>query len=136
MQHEKSGRQTLNVGLNTQGYAGELEYKPGDHIGLFAANRKELVDDVLAKVSNAPPHDQLVKVEILKEKTTVFGVSKQWLVDERFPTCSIRTALTNFLDITSPISQNMLVYFATQTSNESERFQIEKLAKVISFLLF
>lgn len=56
-----------------QGYAGELEYKPGDHVGIIAANRKELVDALLTKVSSAPPHDQLVKVEILKEKTTVFG---------------------------------------------------------------
>lgn len=129
LQHEKSGRRTLNAGLNTQGYAGELEYKPGDHIGLFGANRKELVDAVLAKVNNAPPHDQLVNVEILKEKTTVFGVTKQWLVDERYPACSLRTALTYYLDITSPVSQNLLMYFATQASNENDRVQIEKLAK-------
>ena len=66
-------RVTLNIELNMQGYAGELEYKPGDHVGIIAANRKELVDAILTKVSNAPPPDQLVKVEILKEKTTVFG---------------------------------------------------------------
>jgi sulfite reductase alpha subunit-like flavoprotein len=59
--------------MNTQRYAGELQYKPGDHVGIFATNRKELVDAILSKVSNAPPSDQLIKIEILKEKATVFG---------------------------------------------------------------
>ena len=72
-------RQTLNVALNTHGYAGELEYKPGDHVGVLAANRNEIVEAVLDKVSNAPPYDQLVKVEILKEKTTIFGIYLQLL---------------------------------------------------------
>ena len=66
-------RVTLCVELNTGGNAGELQYKPGDHIGIFAFNRKELVDAIIEKVSNPPPLDELVKIEILKEKTTVFG---------------------------------------------------------------
>ena len=64
---------TLCVELNTQTHAGELQYKPGDHVGIVASNRKELVDSVLSKVTNAPPPDQIIQVEILKEKTTVFG---------------------------------------------------------------
>ena len=70
---ENSDRKTHLIELNTQGHGGELQYKPGDHIGIFAQNRKELVDAILTKVANAPPCDQLVKVEILKEKPTVFG---------------------------------------------------------------
>lgn len=66
-------RVTLCVELNTGSYAGEMAYKAGDHVGLFANNRKELVDMILSRVTNAPPSDQLVQVEILKEKTTVFG---------------------------------------------------------------
>jgi sulfite reductase alpha subunit-like flavoprotein len=73
LQKENSGRVTLWVALNTHGSSSELQYKPGDHVGLLGSNRKELVDAVLSKVTNAPPHDQLVKVEVLKEKTTVFG---------------------------------------------------------------
>lgn len=65
---------TLKCELNTHGSASELQYRPGDHVGLLAANRQDLVDALLAKIANAPPHDQLVKVEILKEKTTVFGI--------------------------------------------------------------
>lgn len=115
--------------MNTQGYSGELQYKPGDHLGIFAENRRELVDAILAKVANAPPCDQLVKIEILREKPSVFGVSKQWIVDERYPPCTLRCALTNFLDITSTISQNMLMYLSTQASNENDRIQLERLSK-------
>lgn len=73
LQKENSGRVTLKCELNTHGSSSELQYKPGDHVGLLAANRVDLVDALLAKVTNAPPPDQLVKVEILKEKTTAFG---------------------------------------------------------------
>jgi sulfite reductase alpha subunit-like flavoprotein len=73
LQKENSGRVTLKCDLNTHGSSSELQYRPGDHVGLLAANRVDLVDAVLAKVTNAPPPDQLIKVEILKEKTTAFG---------------------------------------------------------------
>ncbi len=66
-------RVTLCVELNTAEYSGELQYKPGDHIGIFAKNRKELVDVILTRVTNSPPSDQLIQIEKLKEKTTVFG---------------------------------------------------------------
>ena len=69
-------RITLCVELNTGEYSGELEYKPGDHIGIFAKNRKELVDAILGRVTNSPPLDQLIQIEKLKEKTSVFGKSK------------------------------------------------------------
>ena len=62
--------------MSTQGYSGELQYKSGDHIGILAANRQELVDSILNKITNAPPVDQLIKIEVLKEKTTVFGKLK------------------------------------------------------------
>ena len=60
----------------------------------------------------------------------IVGVSKQWIVDERFPSCTLRTALTYFLDIASTVTQNILMYFSTQTTNEKEKFELEKLAKV------
>ncbi len=68
-----SRRVTLCVELNTGEYSGELQYKPGDHIGILAKNRKELVEAVLGRVTNSPPVDQLVQIEKLKEKTSVFG---------------------------------------------------------------
>lgn len=62
------------------------------------------------------------------------GVSTQWLVDERFPQFTLRTAFTNYLDITSPLTQNMLMYLSTQASVENDRIELEKLAKVRFYL--
>jgi nitric-oxide synthase, brain len=116
--------------LNTQSNGSELQYKPGDHIGILASNRKELVDSILNKVTNAPSPDQLVRVEVLKEKTNVFGVVKQWVKDDRYPNeITLRTAFTNFLDITSPPSQKLLSYLSLQASDETDRLNLEKLAK-------
>jgi nitric-oxide synthase len=128
LQHENSGRVTLFVELSTQGLS-EFEYKPGDHVGIVASNRRELVDSLLSKITNAPPPDQLIKIELLKEKTTVFGTTSQWTVDERYPPFTLRTALTNYLDITSPVTQNMLLYLSTQSATDTDRVNLERLAK-------
>jgi len=57
-------------------------------------------------------------------------VTKTWLIDERYPACTLETALTSFLDITSTVTQNLLQYFSFQTSRDSERLRLELLAKV------
>ena len=58
------------------------------------------------------------------------GVSKQWAKDDRYPNAmTLRTALTNFLDITSPPTQKMLMYFSSQVTDEQDRHSLEKLAK-------
>ena len=124
-----SNRVTLCVELNTQSYAGEMQYKPGDHIGIVAENRKELVDKVLSRLFNAPDPDQLIQVEFQREKNTIFGLSKEWIVDDRFPYFTLRKAFTNFLDITSPLAQNMLMYMSAQATDEVDRAKLEKLAR-------
>jgi len=45
----------------------------------------------------------------------------------------LRDAFTYTLDITSPLTQNMLLYLSTQTTSEADRVQLEKLAKVSKF---
>ena len=50
-----------------------LNYEPGDHIGIFAPNRKEFVDTVLARTANSPGEDQIFNIEVLKEINTVMG---------------------------------------------------------------
>ena len=116
--------------MNTQSYASELQYKPGDHLGIIASNRIELVNKVLSKLTNAPSPNQLVQIEVLKEKTNVFGATKEWVKDDRYPNAiTLRTAFTNFLDITSPPTQKMLMYFSMQASSDSDRLKLEKLAK-------
>ena len=38
------------------------------------------------------------------------GNTKQWTVDERYPACTLRDAFKYYLDITTPLTQNMLLY--------------------------
>lgn len=66
-------RQTIFVTLDTQG-ASELMYDPGDHVGAFPTNNPAQVDLILSQLHNAPPKDQLIKVEILQEKPTPLGM--------------------------------------------------------------
>lgn len=106
-----------------------LNYAPGDHIGIFAPNRKEFVDEVISRVQNAPVENQLFKIEILKEVNTMLGITHQWVIDERFPATTLRFALTYLLDLTTPVSQNMLLHFSTQATCETERARLKLLAK-------
>ena len=66
-------RKTLLVELDTQEHSNDFEYSPGDHIGIFPENRKELIDKIMARITDAPDFDKPVKVEVLREKNTVFG---------------------------------------------------------------
>ena len=91
-------RVTLNASLDAQGDMNVLNYEPGDHIGIFAPNRKEFVDAVIARALNAPSENQMFKLEILKEINTVLGVTKQWVFDDSFPATTFRFALTHLLD--------------------------------------
>lgn len=67
------------IKLNTQD-SSELQYAPGDHIGIFPANNSDLVDAILARLHNAPPPDQIVKVEFLQEVSTALGTFSSLLI--------------------------------------------------------
>ena len=64
-------RKTLLIELKTDVPA--LDYSPGDHIGIFAANRTDLVDKILSQTSmiNDRQYDQPIQVE--KYKKTILG---------------------------------------------------------------
>jgi sulfite reductase alpha subunit-like flavoprotein len=57
-------RKTVLVRLSTEVKEQELSYLPGDHLKIFPANEKRLVDAILAKVNNGPPADQVIEVEV------------------------------------------------------------------------
>lgn len=58
-------------------------------------------------------------------------MTAEWVVDERFPMLTLRMAFTNLLDISSPLTQALLMYLSTQASSETDRIRLEKLAKVL-----
>ncbi|XP_076435250.1 nitric oxide synthase-like [Babylonia areolata] len=128
LQSADSTRQTILVKLNTQD-SSELQYAPGDHVGIFPAHPPDLVDAILARLHNAPPPDQVVRTEFLQETSTALGSSKNWTAYEKMPECSMRTALTHFLDVSAPPSQAFLQLLATQASRDQDRQRLELLAK-------
>lgn len=49
-------------------------YEPGDHVGMFAANRSELVNGIIQHLgTDQGAADQAVELQILKEKHTSTG---------------------------------------------------------------
>ncbi|KAH3891816.1 hypothetical protein DPMN_015924 [Dreissena polymorpha] len=55
---------------------------------------------------------------------------KSWDPYGKLPACTLRTALTRYLDITTPPSQALLKLFATQATKDCDRESLEKLANV------
>nr|KAG5713275.1 hypothetical protein BaRGS_007802 [Batillaria attramentaria] len=128
LQSPDSTRQTILVKLNTQD-SSELQYAPGDHLGIFPANPPDLVDAILSRLHNAPPPDQVVKTEFLQEVSTPLGSSKNWVNYEKMPECSMRTGFTHFLDVTTPPSQAFLQLLATLATRDTDKERLELLAK-------
>ena len=57
------------------------------------------------------------------------GVS-EWKSVNRLPRCSIRQALTHYLDITTPPSQKLVAQLALVAQNNKEQEQLKDLSKV------
>ncbi|CAL1539173.1 unnamed protein product [Lymnaea stagnalis] len=127
LQAHDSDRQTILVKLNTQG-ASELMYVPGDHVGIFPANSPDIVDAILVRLHNAPPPDQVIRTEFLSEVSTPLGTNKTWTQFEKMPVCSMRSAFTYILDVTTPPSQALLQLLATQASRDIDKERLEVLA--------
>ncbi|XP_075424220.1 nitric oxide synthase 1 isoform X2 [Ascaphus truei] len=128
LQSSKSSRSTIFLRLHTNGHK-ELKYKPGDHLGVFAGNHEDLVSALIEKLDDAPPVNQLVRVEMLEERNTALGVISNWAEEERIPPCTIFQAFKYFLDITTPPTPLLLQQIALLAANEKEKEQLEILSK-------
>jgi len=71
-------RQTMLVKLDATLGSGELLYQPGDHVAIFSENSPHLVDAILMRLHNAPPPDQLIKIEFMHERSTPVGKTILW----------------------------------------------------------
>lgn len=67
-----ASRSTIFVRLHTNGNQ-ELQYQPGDHLGVFPGNHEDLVNALIERLEDAPPANQLVNVELLEERSTALG---------------------------------------------------------------
>ncbi|KAI4820969.1 hypothetical protein KUCAC02_028924 [Chaenocephalus aceratus] len=128
LQSSKSNRSTIFVRLHTNNHD-KLSYQPGDHLGIFPGNHEDLVTALIDKLEDAPPVNQIVKVEFLDERNTALGVISNWTNETRIPPCTIYQAFQYFLDITTPPSPVLLQQFAALATNDKHKKKLEVLSK-------
>ncbi|NWQ82251.1 NOS2 protein, partial [Columbina picui] len=121
LQSVKSSRVTILVKLSCE--AGrEVRYLPGEHIGVFPGNQAQLVRGLIARVKEAPPADQTVRLE-----TRVPGGC--WTGGRKLPACTLSEALTYLLDITTPPSQQLLKKLSQLVTAEGDKHRLEVLCQ-------
>ncbi|KAK1792259.1 hypothetical protein P4O66_012215 [Electrophorus voltai] len=128
LQSVKSNRSTIYVQLHANNHE-SLKYLPGDHLGIFPGNHEDLVTALIDKLEDAPPANQIVRVEFLEERNTALGVISNWTDESRIPPCTIYQAFKCFLDITTPPSALLLQQFAPLATSEKQRKRLEVLSK-------
>ncbi|XP_069475308.1 nitric oxide synthase 1 [Ambystoma mexicanum] len=128
LQSTKSSRSTILLRLHTNGQK-ELKYMPGDHLGVFPGNHDDLVSALMERLEDAPPANQLVKVELLEERNTALGVISNWTQEERIPACTVFQAFKYYLDITTPPTPHLMQQFALLAVNEKEKKHLQILSK-------
>ncbi|XP_070800704.1 nitric oxide synthase 3 isoform X2 [Pituophis catenifer annectens] len=126
LQSADSGRATILVRLQ-MGDQPELHYQSGDHVSIFPANRPELVEALMQLVQDAPPAEEPVAVETLEAGTE--GVKRMWVPSHCLPPCTLRQALTYFLDITTAPSPQLLQLLATLAEHRGEREKLQRLSQ-------
>ncbi|XP_006008471.1 nitric oxide synthase, brain [Latimeria chalumnae] len=128
LQHPKSGRYTIFLRLHSNNRE-DLKYLPGDHLGVFPGNHPDLVNTLIERLEDAPPLNQVVKVEVLEERSTALGVISNWSDEKRIPPCTVLHAFTYYLDITTPPSPLLLQQFAPLAKSDKEKKKLEVLSK-------
>ncbi|XP_061441724.1 nitric oxide synthase 3 isoform X2 [Rhineura floridana] len=125
LQSPESSRSTILVKLQT-GNQPELEYQPGDHVGIFPANSTELVESLLERIEDPPSANESVVVETLEAGE---NPKRLWVPSPRLPPCTLRQALTFFLDITTPPSPQLLQLLATLAQDPAEKEKLQQLSQ-------
>uniref|UniRef100_F7IJJ9 Nitric oxide synthase n=1 Tax=Callithrix jacchus TaxID=9483 RepID=F7IJJ9_CALJA len=128
LQSPKSSRSTIFVRLHTNG-SQELQYQPGDHLGVFPGNHEDLVNALMERLEDTPPVNQMVKVELLEERNTALGVISNWTDECRLPPCTIFQAFKYYLDITTPPTPLQLQQFASLATSDKEKQRLLVLSK-------
>ncbi|KAJ6666693.1 hypothetical protein lerEdw1_020417 [Lerista edwardsae] len=126
LQSPESSRSTILVKLHT-GDQPELQYQPGDHVGIFPANSPELVQELLERIEDPLSACETLAVESLEAGTD--GPKRLWVPDCRLPPCTLHQALTFFLDITTPPSPQFLQLLATLAEDPVDREKLQQLSQ-------
>jgi len=113
--HKNSGRSCLHVELDSHGTL--LSYQHGDHLGIFPENDPTLVHKLCALLKVDP--NKVISIHPIEDKSGL-----QPLVGP----CTVKAALGQFYDITSPCKRAQLRVFAQYANDEEEKKKLLKLA--------
>jgi len=127
LQPRQSERQTLLVRLSPSNTIAKnmFHYEPGDHLGVFAHNPKDIVNALLEHVRRNGYNN--TDSTILQVQLMVDG---KWIPDPRLPPCTLEVALTNYLDITTPPNQRFLQYMIDMANDTSDSNRLQNLLNV------
>ncbi|XP_063002916.1 nitric oxide synthase, inducible [Elgaria multicarinata webbii] len=120
LQSSNSSRATVLIKLSCEANQ-EAKYLPGDHLGIFPGNQKSLVDGIISRVADAPPSDDIIRLETRRDRG-------YWTPDKKFPACTLAQALRHFLDVTTPPSQQLLRALAQLAKEGSEKEKLSVLS--------
>lgn len=123
LQSNDSNQETILVKLEIPRNQ-EMKYSPGDHVGIFAFNSTEDVEIVMNHVLDRP--QDFVDLKVQRQD------SDFWKDQKRTPFCNLRTSLTYFLDIHSPVSQSLMEVLATMSTSEEDKKVLTSLSKDVN----
>ncbi|XP_024301210.1 nitric oxide synthase, inducible isoform X1 [Oncorhynchus tshawytscha] len=127
LQSPHSSRSTILVELERERSAEVMNFAPGDHVGVFPGNLPQLVAGILKFLPHMPPTNQCLRLEYRSD--TCRDDEKNWQTVGRIPACPLSQALTYFLDVTTPPSQNLLHKLSQLAKQEGHRQRLLTLAK-------
>lgn len=104
-----SNRSTRHIELSIEGL--DIQYEAGDHCGVFGANPESVVEQYLNIISDASD-----AIFILKPV-------KVGAAFHPLPKCTLRQALTWYIDLTYPAKKSVLKALSQYTADENERTQ-------------
>ncbi|KAI1285723.1 Nitric oxide synthase, brain [Halotydeus destructor] len=105
----------------------QLNHESGDRLGVFASNRIDLVEQLIGYLTEhsaafADLDQAVLQVEVKNE---------EWETLSRLPPCSLRDALTNYLDISGPPDQSFLGSLSLMTSDDDHKRRLNQLSQNI-----
>ncbi|XP_022249354.1 nitric oxide synthase, inducible-like [Limulus polyphemus] len=113
LQHNNSERQTILVRLDIQ-KSQDFTYEPGDHLSVFPTNSINIVNRIMSRLNPADRSERnVVQVETL--------VVDRWQPYQRLPPSTLRTALSRYLDITTPPSIRVLKLLSAMATNKEDQ---------------
>ncbi|XP_067654893.1 nitric oxide synthase, inducible-like [Haliotis asinina] len=127
LQSSSSPRQTILVRLETDSNSA-MNYSPGDHLAIFPSNPPEMVEGILSRLHEAPLASQIMRIEMMREDTRARGIAEMWGIWDKLPSCSLRTAFTQYLDVTTPPTQELLKMLSTVADDNQDQDRLDMLA--------